>query len=174
MGRLVVLEHVADTEPPHYDWLIDPLATPGCSPDPDERRLIAFRSVEPPPNDLYRGKTQDDRASSAQTHLFPTTGRDFTLTPNTPHRAMYLAYEGPIPPKTPGDPPRGTVRRLLSRDAVVSGSLYSGKISLTLPDDVGEADRSHATSGRSLTLELSKRPGGTWAATVQWRNTPSG
>jgi hypothetical protein len=174
MGRLVVLEHVADSEPPHYDWLIDPLATPPRSPDPDERRLIAFRSVEPPPIDLYRGKTQDDRASSAQPHLFPATGRVYTLTPNTLHRALYLEYEGPIPPKTPGGPPRGTVRRLLTRGAVVSGSVDSGRITLTLPDDVGDADRCHATAGRSLTLEFSKRPGGTWAATVQWRNTPSG
>ncbi len=174
MGRLVVLEHVADTEPPHYDWLIDPLDTPPFSPDPDEQRLIAFRSVEPPPNDLYRGMNQDVHASWAQSHLFPATGRAFTLTPSTPHRALYLDYEGPIPPKTPGGLPRGTVRRLLTRDAFVSGSVDSGRITLTLPDDAGDADRCHATAGRSLTLELSKRPGGTWAATVQWLNTPSG
>lgn len=67
MRRTVVLRHVQDGLPDHFDWLIDqPERT-------DEHRLITFRCEQ-----------------------LPTQARKITAAKAPDHRAVYLDYEGDL------------------------------------------------------------------------------
>ena len=83
MTRYTVLRHDLPDGSWHFDWLLDP---GGEGRDPEERRLIAFRTVERP--DV-------------------TPGRSFGALRLADHRLLYLDFEGELPG---GD--RGAVRRI--------------------------------------------------------------
>lgn len=81
MARTVVLRHDLPDGSHHFDWLIEPAdkVNPDPTPSPDDRVLITWRCTDWPP--------QHSRAA------FHIQGNVVRL---TPHRRLYLDYEGPI------------------------------------------------------------------------------
>jgi hypothetical protein len=87
--RAVILEHAPPDAEAHFDWMIeDPMASGG-------HRLRTWRTSSRPDGE-----------------------RRFAAEQIAHHRAAYLAFEGEIPPATPGGPARGVVRRLAEGAAI--------------------------------------------------------
>lgn len=85
MTRYVLLRHELPDGSWHFDWLMDP---GGAGQDPDERRLIAFRTPQPP---------ESVDASRFVARRMPD------------HRLLYLEFEGPL-----SGTGRGAVQRVIA------------------------------------------------------------
>lgn len=75
----------------HYDWLLDDPTARGTPAEPEPRLWTARVKI---PSGEWAGRGT------------------FDLEPIPPHRRLYLTYEGPIAPATPGGEPRGRVSRV--------------------------------------------------------------
>lgn len=75
MGRTVVLRHDLPDGSHHFDWLIEPEGADAGAGEPDARVLIAWRLARRPDESV---------------------GSELAAERLSPHRRVYLEYEGPI------------------------------------------------------------------------------